>query len=468
MEGEKFEMEDHRNWMDASYKTYVCSLLDPWPYTLPKNKTFKQSVTLHIAGKPTRAAAKRGSSVVQVRLGGLKNRLPAIGVGVPMKEAKAALEKIDLIAAAAPSHLMCQLDGREEGQVAVARAFHELKSRTKIPVTLEIILPAKQPADREVARIVDALHQGGLKPDAVVITQAHDLKSFQPNAPRPWGPTYEEMATSARAAFPGVPLGGGMLSYFTELNRKRPPQGVFDFITHTACPIVHSADDLSVMETLASLPWIIASTRAIIGKSPYHMGPTSIPCRDNPYGAKVAANPNNGRVCLSDMDPRQRGLFAATWNLGLVAAAAKGKLDAVSLGSVTGPQGLIYRKSNYPQPGFDGSDAAVYPAYHILAGLGRASGARRIETDTTAPGKVLALAHQSKTGPVLWLANLTTEKQLVKVSGFKQAARIHEFNERSFETFTKDPYYLEKAGTHVKKVSNLELSACAVTRITAA
>ena len=38
MEGNKFEMEDHRNWMDASYKTYVCSLLDPWPYTLKKGE----------------------------------------------------------------------------------------------------------------------------------------------------------------------------------------------------------------------------------------------------------------------------------------------------------------------------------------------------------------------------------------------------------------------------------------------
>ena len=40
MQGNKFEMEDHRNWMDASYKTYVCSLLDPWPYTLEKGKNF--------------------------------------------------------------------------------------------------------------------------------------------------------------------------------------------------------------------------------------------------------------------------------------------------------------------------------------------------------------------------------------------------------------------------------------------
>ena len=115
-------------------------------------------------------------------------------------------------------------------------------------------------------------------------------------------------------------LGGGMLSFFTELNRKPVPKGVFDFITHTVCPIVHAADDISVMETLESLPSIIASTRNMIGKdTPYLLGPSSIPCRDNPYGAVVSPNPNNARVCLADMDPRQRGLFAAAWNVGLLA-----------------------------------------------------------------------------------------------------------------------------------------------------
>ena len=468
MEGNKFEMEDHRNWMDASYKTYVCSLLDPWPYTLPKGKAFTQSTSLHIAGRPARASAKRDSGIIQVTMSGLKKRLPAIGVGVPMQEANAALARVDLIAAASPSHLVCQIDGRMEGQAVTARAFAQLKARTKVPVTLEIVLPAKESADREMSEIAAKLREGGLTPDAIVVTQMHDLKSFQPSTPRPWGPTYEDMAAAARKAFPGVPLGGGMLSYFTELNRKRPPQGSFDFITHTVCPIVHAADDLSVMETIETLPWIIASTRAMIGTSPYQMGPSSIPCRDNPYGAEVAANPSNGRVCLSDMDPRQRGLFAAAWNLGLAAAATQGRLDAISLGSVTGPQGLIYRKSGYSQPGFDSSDAAVYPAYHILAGLGRASGARHIETTSGAPGKIAALAHQSKAGPVLWLANLTGEGQSIKVNGFMGAAQVHVLEEKNFDTLIRRPDYLSKASASVKKVASLEIGPYGVFRIMAA
>ena len=56
MEGDAFEMEDQRNWSDASYKTYVRPLTRPWPYTLPKGEKVTQSVTLTISGTlPARA-----------------------------------------------------------------------------------------------------------------------------------------------------------------------------------------------------------------------------------------------------------------------------------------------------------------------------------------------------------------------------------------------------------------------------
>ncbi|MBI3674147.1 MAG: hypothetical protein HY245_12185 [Rhizobiales bacterium] len=466
MEGNKFEMEDHRNWMDASYKTYVCSLLDPWPYTLAKGTVFSQSVTLAVTGKPAKTATKR-SGGVEVTLGGVKNRVPSIGVSVPMAEAGAALAAADLIAAAKPAHLVCQIDGREKGQKEAAIAFHELSKRSGSPVKLEIVLPAREPATAEVEAIARAVHEAGVKPSSVVVTQMHDLKSFQPNTPRPWGPSYEEMAAAARASFPGILIGGGMLSYFTELNRKPPPRGLFDFITHTGCPIVHAADDISVMETLESLPWIFASTRAMTAKSPYHIGPTGIPCRDNPYGAAVAVNPGNGRVCLSDMDPRQRGLYAAAWNVGYLAAASAAGLDAVALGAVTGPQGMIYRKTDYAQPWFDGGAGKVYPAYHTLAGLAPASGARRIDTAATAPSKVASLAYRGKAGAVLWLANLTGDTQRVRVSGFDGPAQLHLLDEKSFEAAARNPAWLAGSGNAIRKVGSLDLAPYAVARIAA-
>jgi hypothetical protein len=467
MEGNKFEMEDHRNWMDASYKTYVCSLLDPWPYTLDKGKAFRQSITVSVAGKPPAKSARRAGGTVAVALSGVKGRLPALAVGVPMAEARPALAAAELVAAARPAALVCQIDGRREGQAEAAAMFRELSEKAGAPVTLEIVLPAREPAEKEVGDIAAAARACRLSPSAVVVTQRHDLKSFQPNTPRPWGPTFEEMAEAARKAFPGAAVGGGMLSYFTELNRKRPPKGVFDFITHTVCPIVHAADDISVMETLESLPSIFASTRAIIGRSPYHLGPSSIAARDNPYGAAVAPNPGNGRVCLSDMDPRQRGLYGAAWYLGLIARAADAAIDSLALGAATGPQGLIYRNTDYPQPWFDGSGAPVYPAYHVLAGFsgGRA---RRIEVENSAPTQVAAVAFRAKTGPMLWLANLTGAAQRVKVAGFGGGALVHVMDDGSCATLARDPAFLSKGGAKLKRVASLELGPYAVARVKAA
>ena len=202
----------------------------------------------------------------------------------------------------------------------------------------------------------------------------------------------------------------------------------------------------------------------MIGKQPYHIGPSSIPCRDNPYGAAVAANPDNGRVCLSDVDPRQRGLFAAAWSLGLAARAAA-KLDSLALGSAIGPQGAIYRKLAHGQPGYDGANAQVYPVYHVIAGLAAAAGAKILTTRSAAPSTVAALGIAGRRGKALWLANLTAEKQKVKVTGFSGAGVLHVLGEGSFARLTADPAWLSRGGEALRKVGAVELPAYGVARI---
>ena len=203
----------------------------------------------------------------------------------------------------------------------------------------------------------------------------------------------------------------------------------------------------------------------MIGKVPYHIGPTSIPCRDNPYGAAVAPNPGNGPVCLSDTDPRQRGLFAAAWNVGYLSAAARAGVDAVALGSAIGSQGMIYRKLAHTQPWFDGSGARVYPTYHVIAGVAAASSARRIDTGSSAPSKIATLAYRNKGGQVLWLANLSGEMQRLNVSGFDGPARLHVLDERSFEAAMRDPAWLDSGSTFIRKVGSLELPSYGVARM---
>jgi hypothetical protein len=295
-----------------------------------------------------------------------------------------------------------------------------------------------------------------------------DLRGVLPGSKGPDGPTLAEIYRAARTAFPGVRLGGGTFAFFTELNRKRPPTDHLDFVTHTTCPIVHAADDVSVMETLEALPYVVQSAKAFINGKGYCIGPSSIPARLNPYGASTAPNPGNGRVCLSDMDPRQRGLFGAAWTLGYVAALAGGGLSAITLGAATGPAGMIYRRTNYAQPYFDEAGApTVYPLYHVVAGLAAASGSKVVAAKSAAPGKVAALAVRSKSGATLWLANLTGEIQTAKVSGFTGGAQLHVLDERSFVAATRDAGYLNKGGKALKKVGSVKLAPYAVARIAA-
>ena len=111
------------------------------------------------------------------------------------------------------------------------------------------------------------------------------------------------------------------------------------------------------------------------------------------------------------MDPRQRGLFAAAWNVGLVAAAARGGLDAMSLGAIIGPQGAIYRKASYPQPGYDDSGAAVYFRFiTCLRDWRRPAALGTSKPHPVALCGIATLAYETKAGPVLWLANLTGDQ----------------------------------------------------------
>ena len=166
-----------------------------------------------------------------------------------------------------------------------------------------------------------------------------------------------------------------MATYFTELNRKRPPAALLDYVTNTTCPAVHAADDRSVMETMEALPYQILSTRAFMGATPYRIGPSQLACRENPYGKATTPNPDNGRVCLSRIDPRQRGMFNAAWTLAYIATFARGGIEAIALGAPTGPFGYIYRPTDFAQPYFDDAEGqTVYPAFHVLAGLAPAFG----------------------------------------------------------------------------------------------
>jgi len=470
MEGDAFEMEDQRNWTDASFKTYVRPLSRPWPYTLPSGKEFTQSVTVTCTGELPRAVTlSEGASMVTVAVDTpTAMRMPRIGLGLPAEEAIASLGVADLIRSAAVELLVCRFDCRRKDLEATGTALRRLTSATGTGCVLEVLLPDEgDPAIplAEVKRIVDA---NGLAPSAVTVSPAAHLKSYQPDGKWPDVPSFAAMYAAARTAFPGVALGGGTYAYFTELNRCRPPAELLDFVTHTTLPIVHAADDVSVMETLEAMEHVIRSTRSFIKGKAYRIGPSAISARDNPYGAGTAPNPANDRVCLASMDPRQRGLFGAAWILGYLAALAKGGIDVASVAATTGPSGVI-ALNTYPQPYFDQfTGPVVYPVYHVVAGFAQATGQSVLSTKSSDASQVTEIAYRTANGTEVWLANLTEREQRVSLTGIgKSPARAAILDEDSFEEAATRPGFLGEARRELQKNEPLTLKAYAVARISA-
>jgi D-apionolactonase len=466
MEGDAFEMEDQRNWTDASYKTYVRPLALPWGYTLAKGSRHEQSVRLSFTGGGAVGGARERGAVT-IELGhDLPLRMPELGVALPHDEIEAASAAVDALRALKPRFLVCHADLRESAALSDFERIRQAGEAAGAKIVLEVVVPDETDAGASLASVAAAAKRAGLMIDSIVVSTASDLKSWQPGAKRPEKPTVEDIAAAARAAFPGTKLGGGMLSFFTELNRKRPKAELFDFITHSTCSIVHAADDRSVMETLETLPSIIGSTRAMIGEKPYRIGPSAIAARMNPYGKGVLANPTNGRVCLTDNDPRQRGMFNAAWTLGYVAACAYGGIEAVALGAATGPLGFIHHGSaNRPQLYFDFLGGhAVYPAFHVLAGLAR-GGRYLIDAISSEPGKAATLAWREDTRLVLWLANLTAEPLTIRLGRFDDARRQATILDSA--AFEKVVALLDAldAFKHPLEATELNLDAYAVARV---
>ena len=197
-----------------------------------------------------------------------------------------------------------------------------------------------------------------------------------------------------------------MYSYFTELNRRRPPARLLDFVQHATASIVHAADDRSVMETLESLPHVFRSTRAFIGEVPYRVGPANIGMGFNPYGASTTPNPNNLKRSMATNDPRHKALFGAAWTTGYLARAAAAGIDTVTTAAPAGPFGLI-------------ENGNPVPAFHVMKGFAGLAGAAVVQAASSNPQEVLAVAAERAGRRELWAVNLTAAERKVNISGLR-------------------------------------------------
>ena len=431
MEGDTFEMEDHRNWMDASYKTYVRPLALPWPYVIARGEKTWQRVTLAVeaTAQTGDGAAAGGSDDIRVSIGDeLPHSLPRLALAAPAEHTAAAIKRADLLARLGPRLLVCHFDAGKGHDADTMRAYRRIGETTGAELVLEAVLPCldsegnptgdAETLARDMAHVAESTREAGVDFPTVAVAPSSDLKCTLPGSVFPPAPEWEDLMRTAREAFPESKVGGGMFSYFTELNRKRPPADVLDFICHSGCPLVHAGDDVSMTETLEALPSQFHTTRVFAAGIPYWIFPTAVSMRDNPYGAAPMENPDNVRQAMNRVDPRERGLIGAAWYAGYLAHAARAGIDVVTLGAVAGPSGVVYSPQVHAQPWFDDhGEASVFPHYHVFRYFNTLAGTPR-DVDISDGRSVQAIIVSDLDGDMHGMfCNLTGEETSIAVSG---------------------------------------------------
>ncbi|WP_321790581.1 hypothetical protein [Burkholderia pyrrocinia] len=408
--GDVFEMEDQRNWSDASFKTYSRPLALPWPYVLETGAAGQQSVRIEVAAR-SQAGTVVSSDIdgdIQIEIETSDEPMPQLGVAIAPEEVDSALANLVHLTELAPQRLTLQFDPLAgHGKNELAR-LAEFQRRSNISAVLEYVLLGVIAPRDELTRVAAMVADADLNLSGIFVTPAvHRLSDPPGSEPRP-SPAMDEVYSEARRAFPNLSVGGGMFSYFAELNRKRPPLELVDWVTHATCPIVHAADDRSVMESLEAIPHITRSCRALIGTKPYMIGPISIGMRQNPYGSRTMPNQNRERIAMASEDPRDHAQFGAAWLAGYIASLAGAHVDCVTLGGFTGPRGVV---------GDAGQGYPVFAVARLVAGV---AGSRRVICRTSRTDRVTAFGAADVDGNMhVLVANMTGRSQVVRISGGK-------------------------------------------------
>ena len=409
-EGDVFEMEDQRNWTDASFKTYSTPLRIPFPVQVRKGDRVRQSVTLRIEGPaPVRSPRRAPADRIELRLGALGGNLPPIGLG--LGEAYAADDDRGLrrLEALRPSHIAIDLHLNDPGwRDAWTRAWIAA-GRTGCGIELRLFVDPSSWPELDLLRDETAF--------AAAPARLHRVLVFDEAAPC----TREASARRVREALraPGCPIGGGTNAYFAELNRGRPTG--LDVVAWSVNPQVHAFDDASLVETFEGQAATVESARAIFGPVPLAVTPITLKPRFNPDATGAAAPADPGEL-PDDVDPRQATLFGAAWTLGSIASLSLAGASSLTYYETFGWRGVLEHKEGSPLPAkFPSVPGGVFPLYHVLADVLELAGGRVAPVSTPEPLAACGLAiHRHGLLRVL-VANLTAapRRVLLDTSGWR-------------------------------------------------
>ncbi len=426
-EGDVFEMEDQRNYGDASFKTYSTPQDLPKPVAVNPGDRVQHKITVTVINPEQ----KKVLPVVQGRGAQLSVATtpvlakPALGLhmakhGRPLSDLEA-----ERLRALQLAHLRTDLTFAGNWKDDL-RAASMQADQLRLPLQCGLHLGAD--AGSELAEFVRDLEV--VRPKVllwIVYQQGH------PMAP----PEIVQLARRQLAGFGAqILLAAGATPFFTEFNRHRPPADSTALPCYPNTPQVHLRDPVTMIENIADVVETIETAKTI---SPQQVVIAPITLR--PWH-KVPKGPDNvsGGQLPADVDPRQMSLFAAAWTLAHISRVAlSSHVHSATYFETTGWRGIMETEIGSPLPAqFFSIPGTVFPVYHIFSEM---AGFNRVcPTHSTHPLQVegLTLLNAQNRKRIL-VANLLPEEQDIKIKTGTCEVRIKRLNADTAEEAMRSP-----------------------------
>lgn len=417
-EGEIFEMEDQRNWTDASYKTYGTPLSQPFPVEVPAGTKISQRITLTLKTQGESSAEKSGAATqpLTLEVSSADTRpLPQIGLGVashgePLNAGE--LERLKLLNL---SHLRVDIDlTQPDYESRLHRATDEAQA---LGVSLELALFLTDAAAEELQAFAEVVEQVNPPIGAYLIFHKTEAS------------TSVQWVDLARSYLSDAKIGAGSNAYFTDLNRSRPSVEALDLVCYSINPQVHAFDNSSLTETLEAQAVTVESTREFMDGLPIAVTPVTLLARFNPNATGPEPEPEPDEL-PAQVDIRQMSLFGAGWTLGSIKYLFESGASSVTYYETSGWRGVMETATGSPLPDkFRSLPGTVFPLYHILADVGEFAGGEVLVSKSSDSLKVEGVALRKNEKTRILLANLIPDPQQVNVENLADTVRVRHLNE---------------------------------------
>jgi D-apionolactonase len=386
--GDVFEMEDQRNWTDASYKVYSRPLSLPFPYPLAVGEQITQKllITVDSEGATEAQAKQKNDDKVLLKPAGI---FPSIQLGASSAPTVTG-GNFDTNAPGAGLPVLVEVDlNTQNWKAALERA-----AKNSSGIDLRVICDAGVTAST-LNELLDSIASLNILRIAIFDSGLH-VSTGETNQ-------HLKQLLDDRGMNPKLIVGAR--SHFTELNRNfsdLPETG--DGLTFSISPLFHALNTEQLVESIAMQRLVASQAVDMAGGKEVHVGPITLRPRFNNVATEKPEIPDvsdlsigYGAEWFGGNDARQQSPELAAW---LVASAAAT--------SVPGVHSLTYFEQWGPR-GVESGDGITYPVSEAINILAEMTG-RPFLSGSSPDGLIWALnfvsGEANSTGNLLLVANL--------------------------------------------------------------